>query len=330
MKTASEDVRYGFADGRVRALENTLLDRQRYDRLVRASGPTEFQSILADTVYGHHLSDEGGANVERALDLAGVSFYGFIEQHTHDTWVLRWFRQRADFYNLKIAVKGKLAGRGPATGNLLGGGDWAQEQLVALASGEEGAEPKVVRDAVQKVLDEIDVEPAAVDAALDRVAQEQQLALAAGSAFVSGYLAVHADVENIRSFVRARALGENKAVFQQAFLPGGTLLEGQLVELWSEELDAVAGRLRMTRYARLVEDGVAGVRQGTMLRLERLGREHKLAFLLRARYMTFGYEPLVAYYLFRENEITNLRQLYAAKEARLVENLCREMVAYAE
>jgi vacuolar-type H+-ATPase subunit C/Vma6 len=83
----------------------------------------------------------------------------------------------------------------------------------------------------------------------------------------------------------------------------------------------------MTPYARLVEDGVTGVRQGSMLRLERLAREHKLTYLHGSRYMTFGYEPLLTYYLFRENEITNLRQLNAAKEAGLDEALCREMVA---
>ncbi|UCG43738.1 MAG: V-type ATPase subunit, partial [candidate division WOR-3 bacterium] len=227
-----------------------------------------------------------------------------------------------------------LAGHETDPERLLPNGDWTVGQLEALATVRDGAEPVVVRNAVAGAIRATGAErtrdPVVLDATLDRVQQAEQLVLADGSSFVLGYLGVHADVENVRTFVRVKALGEEKTSFEVAFLPGGTLTRAQLAEIWEEELDAVPGRLRMTPYARLAEEGIAGVRQGTMLRLERLSRERELKYLRVSRYMTFGYEPLFAYYLFRENEITNLRQLHAAKEAGLEESLCRETVAYVD
>ena len=135
-------------------------------------------------------------------------------------------------------------------------------------------------------------------------------------------------MENIRALVRTKVLREERASFERTLLAGGTLDRGELVDTWSEEQDMVPSCLRMTTFSRLAEEGIAGVRQGTMLRLERHSREHKLSYLLESRYMTFGHEPLFAYYLFRENEGDNLRQLNAAKQVGLEESLCRELVAY--
>jgi V/A-type H+-transporting ATPase subunit C len=332
MKASSEDLRYGFINGRVRALENTLLDRQRYERLVRAGGVQELRSLLADTVYGRYLSEDSSVSMERALVLVAADNYGLVSQYCSDQWLLRVLSLRIDFYNIKTTVKDRIAGRESEPDKLQRGGDWSGERLKALAAGNEETEPAAVREAVAEVIkaaaEEPETVPVLLDAALDRVEQEEQLRLATGSRFVLEYLGIHADVENIRTLVRTKVFGEEKALFGRAFLPGGTLTLEQLTEIWNEELDAVPGRLRVTPYARLAEEGIAGVRQGTMLKQERLCREHRLLHLLDSRYMTFGYEPLFAYYLFRENEIANLRQLLAAKEAGLQESLCRETVAH--
>ncbi len=332
MKTASEESSYGFVNGRVRALETTLLDRQRYERLVRTGSTEEFKALLADSIYGRYMAEEKGDDLEQAFALAAAEAHGLVKRYSTDRWLLRMFRSRVDFHNLKTMLKDRIAGRETGPDKLQDGGDWSGDQLEALAAGVGDAEPAGVReavaDAVKVAAGKPGLEPAILETLLDRVEQENQLILAASSRFVSGYLAVHADVENLQLLVRTKVLAEERDVFEDAFLPGGALGREQLVDFWSEELDAMPGRLRMTRYGRLAEEGIAGVRQGTMLRLERIGREYRLYYLLESRYLTFGHGPLFAYCLFRENEITNLRQLHAGKEAGLQETQCREMVAY--
>ena len=78
-----------------------------------------------------------------------------------------------------------------------------------------------------------------------------------------------------------------------------------------------------------MDAGTRVAADSSALYLERIARETMLRYLQRARYATFGHEPLVCYYLFRVNELTNLRQLSAAKAAGLEESICRELVAYA-
>ena len=53
--------------------------------------------------------------------------------------------------------------------------------------------------------------------------------------------------------------------------------------------------------------------KGSFLRLEKLCEEMKLQFLLQARRMAFGVEPLFGYYQFKLTEIKKLRQVYWGK-----------------
>ena len=287
---------------------------------------------MGDTAYGRYLAEDGAPSVERAVALSEADATDLISQYCEDEWLLHVLHLRVDIHNLKTVVKERIAGREGDPDRLRRGGDWDLERLEALASGQADAEPaeerEAVVDAVKTATEEANVEPAALDVALDRLEQKRCLTLASSSRFVLGYLGVHADVENIRTLVRTKILCEEKASFERALLAGGTLDQSDLIDTWSEDLDSVPGRLRLTPFARLVEEGITRVRQGTMLRLERHCREHKLSYLLESRYMTFGHEPLFAYYLFRENEADNLRQLNAAKQAGLEEALCREMVAF--
>jgi len=331
MYRTSEDLRYGFVNGRVRALETALLDHQRYERLVRASSSQEFRSLLADTVYGRYLAEDGTTSVERALAHSAADAIDFVSQYCEDEWLLQMFRMRVDFHNLKTVVKEGLAGREVDADHLRQGGDWDLERLEALASGQADAGPAEVRkavvEAVKAATEEANVEPAVLDVVLDRLEQKLSLDLASGSRFVMGYLDVHADVENIRTLVRTKVLREEKVSFERALLAGGTVVPEELLDAWNDELDSLPSRLRRTMFGQLAEEGIAGFRRGTMLKLERRCREYKLSYLLETRYMTFGHEPLFAYYHFRENEADNLRQLHAAKQAGLEEALCREMVA---
>jgi len=69
MVRLSEDPKYGFAIGRVRALESALMDRPRYERFVRARSGEEFVAALAETAYGRFI-ENGVAGVTQAFAFA--------------------------------------------------------------------------------------------------------------------------------------------------------------------------------------------------------------------------------------------------------------------
>lgn len=333
MIAASEDTRYGFAIGRVRALETTLLDVTRYDRLVRTRNQQEYRVQLADTVYGRFLDEDPEGSLEHSFLRTAESNFAFLAQYCADQWVLNLFRRSADVHNLKVLVKSQLEGREATESFLLGYGEWNQAQLGALAGAEPKALPVGYQQAVSRAVELYTEErnPTVVDVLLDYAAHDEALELTLGSRFLAGLQAMHADVENLRTFIRVRVLDEDADVLEPALLDGGTIRRAVLLSLISEEWEVVVNRFRITVYGRMVEEGIGRVvRDQSTLRLERLGRELKLHYLRQSRYFTFGYEPLVTYYLLRDNELVNLRRLNVAKAAGLAEADCRELVAYVE
>lgn len=328
----SENPAYGFAVGRIRALEASLLDRTRYERLILAKSGEDFAAALVETAYARFLQ-ESSSDVPKALEMASRDNTTFLSQYALDPWLLDLLRLPDAFRRLKADLKRSLAGNGTA---------------VALPA-ELGGEPSAAR--VTVTVAEVtadfsrDHDPAAVDMAVDKTEHALLMEASSVNEFVTAYLRLHADVENLRTLVRMKLQpgdgGERdrEAKLANAFLAGGTLdrkaLAAALTEPWEVVFDrfakgppqGVGGEL----YRDYLEQGIAAVRdRRTFLRMERLGRELELRFLRRTRYATFGCEPLVAFFLFRENELRNLRQLYAAKLAGVSPETAQDLVAYAE
>jgi V/A-type H+-transporting ATPase subunit C len=294
---------------------------------------------LTDTTYGRFLGGEHNRGLSSALDAAAAENMAFFQEHCLDEWLLDLYRLRIDAHNLKTAVKRHLSGVELSAGDVQGNGRWSREQLLAFVSGERSAGPEAVADTVRQAIRRYgdDRDPAGVDTAIDKLVQVMALELAQPSDFVSGYYRLHADVENLRTLVRVKLLpggkeGRGSAILlTDSLLIGGTLTPGILSSLLQGEWDMLVSHFAMSPFRQYVEEGTtAAVRAMSMLKMERLGREQELHYLKQSRYATFGHEPLATFFLMHENELRNLRQLYAAKQASLTEEDTRELVAYVD
>jgi vacuolar-type H+-ATPase subunit C/Vma6 len=212
-KTTRDSIRYGFAVGKVRVLETRVFGHGTYERLIDAGTFAEQRRILSDTVYGRYLEGaETAAAVERGLTRALDDFYGFLDEASLPPAVVRFFRSRHDFANLKGALKARLLAI-PAEGLLVELGtvpveaferDLAQlpaplgplaEELLAV--------PQNSRDAEVREIDLADV-----DAAVDRAmfAELRVLARESRSAFLRGLAALQIDIANVRACSKAAQL----------------------------------------------------------------------------------------------------------------------------
>lgn len=154
--------------------------------------------------------------------------------------------------------------------------------------------------------------------------------------FLNQYFKTAIDLENIRSFARIKNLAgkekqdipTQKKLFTKVFLHYGTINETTLTNLFSENWEATIHWSQNTPYHHAVEAGINFLlEKKSFLRLERMLGEQKLNILLQARYTTFGFEPLVAYYLFMETEIRNLRKIYYGILEKTPLDQIRESVA---
>ncbi len=307
----SENVEYGFAVGRVRALEPTLLDRNRYDRLIHSRDQAEFLQLLGDTYYGRFLEGEA-VEFEAALAAAAAENLAFLTGHARDEWLVELFRLPAQAQAVKSLLKQQLTGAGAAAGTTV---------------------PAVFRPAAVAAQQDYQAnqDPARVDLIIDRRLHELLFATAAPSPFLTGYLALHADLENLRTLIRIRAAGGGARELEPALLVGGTLAGELLVRLAGEPVANLPQLLGRTMFRRYLEESINWLEeQRSWLRLERLGRELELGYLRRSRYCVFGHEPLVTYFWLREHEQRNLRGLYGAKLTNLSPALAQELVAWVE
>ncbi|MEO0085063.1 MAG: V-type ATPase subunit [candidate division WOR-3 bacterium] len=328
----SESADYGFAIGRVRALEPLLFDRLRYERLAGAADPREFTSQMIDAGYNRFTGQGVGTNnAEELLATARDENDAFLVRYCRLPEVHTLFFLADDLSRLKVLLKQETTlQQSPRAVSHKPRGIWSPEQLHALASADGDAKPHELRLAVSRLLS--NGEPAAprtIDTALDVAAQRYLARVVEGLPFLRGLLALRSDVANLLALVRSKVLDEPTTDLVAEFLPGGQLDQRRLLEAHRADWDGLVATFRDTRYSEVVAAGVEFLReQRSLVRMERLAREEEIHFLRQTRYVSAGYEPVVAFCLQREAEITNLRLLYAAKLTGITAELCRELVAY--
>jgi V/A-type H+-transporting ATPase subunit C len=330
MVRLSEDPKYGFAVGRVRSLEPSLMDKPRYERLVRTRSGGEFVAALAETTYAKFL--EGGAvDMAQALDGAARENASFLSAYALDDWLSRLFSMPLAFRCLKTTLKSALSQDAADVA--------VPHEFEAV--GQKARVSQVIAESVEAYARNHD--PAAIDIAVDRLRQEVALQIVRPSVFMIGYYGLHADIENLRTLVRLKVKEEDDknlaGEMEAAFLRGGTLalpsLLTALPQSWPDVVELLAKArpygVGSESFRAYLEQGRTTVTEGRSFgRMERLGREAELSYLRQTRYATFGHEPLVTFFLLRENELRNLRLLYAAKLAGRADEGTQDLVAYVE
>jgi len=327
LKAVRDSVRYGYAVGRVRALETRVFRDAVYERLVDAPTFAEQRRILSDTAYGQHLEGVETADaVEHALEAALDEAYTLVEALGLPEAIVRFFRVRHDYANLRARLKAEVLGtsvdedlsplgtvppaviaqpveRLPEHLRRV-----AEEARTAIATVEERAERQGGGASAQERLD-------AIDRVVEQEAFEElaSLARAARSEFLREYVALSVDLANVKRVLRARRRGMPLAEVEPTLLAGGRIPRAALAEAYALPLEELAERLASHRALR-------GVAAEDLLALDRLdvATDALAVRMMRAgRAVPLGAEPVVAYVLAREAEVRQLRVLLIGKLAGL-------------
>jgi len=284
MIKGTEDTRYAFVNGIVRAREARLLTRGHLDRLI-ASPVVNFSTILADTVYG------GYEDIGAGFDTEATAISTFVRRYCETPEVLYMIDWPEQMHNLKVKLK-----------------EGGEHLYYPQAESDVETWPEVA-DAIAAFA--IDKDPFLLSTNLDTILCKYLYEVSQFGLFFSAYYQLHFDLENIRSFFRARQFEKSRDIFEQVFIEYGTLSKVIFTENLSNRYDVLAKSFFTTPYAHIIDRGGAYLEDHhSFLRLERLCEEMKLRFLAQARKMTFGVEPLFCYHEFKLAEIRKLRQVY--------------------
>jgi len=287
MIQGTEDTRYAYVNGIIRALEARFLSKNHFERLI-ATDFSSYDTILSDTTYA------GQANIEVGIEAEENALRGFFDKYCFTEEVINFLNWPEQIHNLKVKLKG--------------GSD---ELLYAQVDDTVESWPEVIEEVARFAIDK---DPFVLSANLDKILCSYLYQAAQFVPFFASYYRLHFELENIRNFFRARQFENRRDILEQVYIPVGRLELKFLAENLDVGQENLGRNFYNTPYAGVVEKGGFYFEENnSFLRLERLYEEQRLGYLLQARRMTFGVEPLFGYYHFKMSEIKKLRQVYWGK-----------------
>ena len=287
MIKGTDDTRYAYVNGMVRAREARLLNKGYFDRLI-ATDFSNFNTIISDTPYVTHGDISAGFEIEENETRE------FFNRFCLTPEVNKFIDWPEQIHNLKVKLK-----------------NGSKELMYRQETTEVETWPEVIDEAARFTADK---DPFILSTNLDKILCQYLLQNAGKMPFFAEYYKRYFDLENIRSFFRARQFEKMREIFDQVFIAWGSIKKEFYLENLNVHHDLLGKNFATTPYAMVMDRGSAYIEERhSFLRLERFCEEIRLGFLRQARMMTFGIEPLFAYYHFKISEIKKLRQVHSGK-----------------
>lgn len=139
--------------------------------------------------------------------------------------------------------------------------------------------------------------------------------------FLTAYLKHIIDMHNIKTFIRLKVAGEPAEVIDERIGCAGFIPVGLFRSHYAKDIEAFITRLeyihvgdRVVDYAVFLRDGIKkAMEERSFIVLEKSIQDLLMHFLKPAKYMSFGPEPVIAYYYAKANEINLIRMICLAK-----------------
>ncbi len=354
---------YGYASGRIRALEARLMDTAQLNRLFDARSTDEISRVMQESGYAAGES-------ETSLKLETSEVYQLIVSLMPDQGFVEALLVFNDCHNLKVIEK-YLATWWPRQ----------NEKTEAFYEADPLTRPDALSDLVTTELPQVtaaasfqaienqmllpslvhperlfqairDRQPdlipawlyqaaiqaasamqarydvAEIDQILDQVAYREAIsrAVTLGNRFFLDYLHLKADLTNLDMLLRARALKAGVRLLKQSLLPAGRLKAGFFVEAYDLEPEALREVLTGTRFAALASFAQSAGQRGSATQFGKMADNIILEQLQKARYILRGPEIPLAYLIARLLEIKNIRIAQTLQRNRIPASKGREMM----
>jgi vacuolar-type H+-ATPase subunit C/Vma6 len=175
---------------------------------------------------------------------------------------------------------------------------------------------------------------------LDSCREAEKLRSQVRGVFLKDYLAHVIDLYNIKTFLRLKVLGEPVTKAEERFSCEGFIKKPELLKLYPGELNEfihALGRVKrrdseFIDYASELKEGILRAEEKkSFAAFEKASGDFLIRFIRKAKFFTFGPEPLLAYYFAKANEINLIRLVVLAKLNDLSSGIVKERlnISYA-
>ena len=325
----TDDWRYVYQSAQVRVLELQMLTRAAFSDMANAENFQAAADLLSATEYAMPRSEKGSVEMENNLLLRRAAVRELFADLILDKPIVKLFKTRDDFANLRLAVRRTLTDK-PIGTDYSADGNFPPEQFEQVFAEENYTEfPDYMAEAADRAVlayyRNKDIRQ--IDNAIDSAQAEYNLKQARrlNSIFLLSLFRTQIDLTNIRTMLRLKFTESEQ---RNVFLKGG-FIELERLERGAElGYEALAPLFFVTPYYHLVEAGAAYLTSDkSFLRIEQQYEEHLTGFLKSTVQITAGPQPIIAYLLLKENEIRTVRLILTAKKNNLDTKLILDRIS---
>lgn len=312
---------YGYASGRIKALERTFLSQAQVERLLAAKDAPEAYKVLQDTFLSPYLASQDRATLSEVFERVVDDARRLITSVAPDPELFDILWLKYDFYNASTIVKGLRAGlpEDEIKKSCFTSGKYTPEALFraitehTLRSLNTSLAKAVIEAEQQKEVFEIDV--VMNKAYFDTI---RTLAQTKKDREVLEYVALLIDLFNLRSALRHITLKEREV--PRLYIPGGRFREDELSEKGQimEGFARIGGNTRWQDALRAYET----THDHTLI--ERVADEIAAAFWRdRSVLEFFSPAPLFSYFNTKKHNVQLVNAILTEKETGLSEQEIR-------
>ncbi len=320
----SNDERYAYAVGVVRSLEVKFLRKNHWGRLIDSKNEEDIFSVLSDTPYITLRKH----TVEQTLEEAENENEDLFKRMILDEKIIEFFVLDIDYYNLKVLLREEIFNTSLKKKE---GGRYSPEEIKKALKGEKVKMNNTFLYAVAEgfVTGVEKKDPLFIDLTVDKFLFKEKKEIARSYSFLSSFLKIYLDTENIRNFMRFY-ISENKEIIPNVILEGGIMEKEFFVKAKDDSLENFITQISKKGYG-FIQDAIFYFdKTKSFLKLEKEIKKFLNHWLWKTRYLTFGYEPIITYYLYKREEIKSIRKITIGIKANLPKEEIKEGVWQAE
>lgn len=321
---------YAYSASRVRAREIKMLDGSRFNRMLEAASPEEAFKVLTEAEYGLGIEKTGGFySFEELLAEEMKKTYMLLLEMAPEIEVVKAFQRRHDSFNIKVLLKSELQNIDPPS-ILLDTGTFEKDEIVRIIRERDYKElTQIMQDAVAEVYDVFSRmhDPQAIDLILDKASHKQFIRDLRNidNTFLHEIAEIITDISNIKMYIRAQSIGREKRFLEKILLAGGKVSTDYYIKNSGKPDEVFIDGLRDTKYFDVVKKGFEIYSEKSNISVpEKLLDDFFMEFLQRAKLITIGVEPFIAYLFAKETEIKNVRIIMTGKINNLPVDMIRE------
>jgi len=311
-----DDWRYLRETALVRMYEMQMLTRAALLDMANAESCEAAAGFLTTTEYALPQAGRDFAEVENILRIRRQAIRQLFADLMFDKTVVELFRTRDDFANIRLALRRTLTEK-PLGVDYSNDGNFPPERFEQVFEQENY---KLLPDHLQAAIDQAvlayyqNKDIRQIDYAVDKVQAEYNLKRARQlrSIFLLGLFRIQIDLTNIRTMLRLKFTESEQ---RNVFLSGGYIDLERLQHGLEVGYESLGPLFFVTPYCEVVESGANYLASNkSFLGLEQRCDEHLIGFLKTTMQIVTGPQPIIAYFLMKENEIRTVRLILTAKK----------------